>query len=164
MNNRRWCDFERLAELITQQFRDDGYSVHGPAHWRRVEQNGLWLCRRNPADQLVVRLFAWFHDAKRENDYTDPGHGRRGADFAHALRGKLFDLEDSAFEKLAYACTWHTDRDHSPDITIGTCWDADRLDLGRVGAIPSPEFMSTNFGREVAKAGSFYSFISEDEN
>lgn len=65
MSNQGWCDFDRLAEVVTQQFRHDGHSVHGPSHWRRVEQNGLWLCRRNPADQLVVRLFAWFHDARR---------------------------------------------------------------------------------------------------
>ncbi len=26
--------------------------------------------------------------------------------------------------------------------TIQSCWDADRLDLGRVGMIPSPKFLS----------------------
>ena len=40
-------------------------------------------------------------------------------------------------------------------LTIGACRDADRLDLGRVGAIPSPDFMNTPFGRKVAKAGGF---------
>lgn len=36
----------------------------------------------------------------------------------------------------------------------GTCWDANRLDLDRVGVVPSPEFMSTEFGRQIASAGS----------
>ena len=32
-------------------------------------------------------------------------------------------------------------------MTIQTCWDADRLDLGRVGMMPDPRFLST----EIAK-------------
>jgi uncharacterized protein len=121
------------------------------------------LASRSGADTLVTRLFAWFHDSRRHNDGTDQNHGKRGADYAAALRGRLFELEDEAFEKLIYACTWHTDQDHSEDATIGTCWDSDRLDLGRVGMIPSPKFMSTAFGKEVAVAGSFYSFLTETE-
>ena len=38
-------------------------------------------------------------------------------------------------------------------ITIGTCWDADRLDLGRVGVIPSVDFMSTHAGKKAACVG-----------
>lgn len=34
--------------------------------------------------------------------------------------------------------------------TIGCCWDADRLDLGRVGIEPDPELMSTDAGRKRA--------------
>jgi len=163
MNKARWCDFEELGSVVTRQFKGGMDSVHGPSHWKRVERNGLWLCRRHLADPFVVRLFAWFHDAKRENEYTDPGHGGRGADFARSLRGTLFDLEEDAFEKLLYACTWHTDRHHASEITIGTCWDADRLDLGRVDMIPSPDFMSTESGRLVAKEGSFHLLQSPDE-
>jgi uncharacterized protein len=51
---------------------------------------------------------------------------------------------------LDFACTWHTDLAHHPDPSIGTCWDSDRLDLGRVGIIPDPAYMSTNMGRELA--------------
>jgi hypothetical protein len=36
--------------------------------------------------------------------------------------------------------------------TIGCCWDADRLDLGRVGIEPDPELMSTDAGRKRARA------------
>jgi uncharacterized protein len=163
MTANRWCESENLQELIASQFHSDSDSVHGPFHWMRVHQNGLWLSRRTGADPFVVSLFAWFHDSKRVNDYTDPNHGLRGADFALGLRGKMFDLEDADFELLMYACIWHMDKDFTDDITIGTCWDADRLDLGRVGAIPSAEFMNTDFGREVARAGSFYSLLTEDE-
>jgi uncharacterized protein len=36
----------------------------------------------------------------------------------------------------------HSDGEVSTDKTIQTCWDADRLDLGRVGIFPSPKFLS----------------------
>jgi uncharacterized protein len=35
--------------------------------------------------------------------------------------------------------------------TIGTCWDADRLDLGRVGARPDPKYMSTEARKRAAR-------------
>jgi uncharacterized protein len=163
MNPPRWCNFDNLADAIARQFQVHEYSIHGPAHWRRVEENGIRLCKRTTADELVVRLFAWFHDSRRENDHTDPDHGRRGAKFARELRGIHFDLEDTAFEKLAYACVWHTAQQFSDDVTIGTCWDADRLDLGRVGITPSEHFMSTAFGKDVVRAGSFEQLVLPDE-
>ena len=159
MTSSRWCDFDELIRTVSSQFRLGSYSDHGPHHWKRVEQNGLWLATQTGADLMVVRLFAWFHDAKRENECNDPDHGRRGGEYATSLRGKLFDLDDAAFESLVSACVGHTDEQFSSDPVIGTCWDADRLDLGRVGMIPSPDYMSTAFGKEVANAGSFYPFL-----
>ena len=152
-------DFEHLWNLVTTQRRVSDHSVHGPAHWRRVERNGLVLAERTGADVDVVRLFALFHDSQRENDGTDEGHGARGAEYAKSLRGAAYDLSDDRFEVLHFACVWHTDRRHHKDATIGTCWDADRLDLGRVGIIPHPRFMSTGFGREIAAFGSLQPFL-----
>ena len=39
------------------------------------------------------------------------------------------------------------------DATIGTCWDADRLELPRVGIRPDPRYFSTIEGRRRASAG-----------
>ena len=33
---------------------------------------------------------------------------------------------------------------------VGTCWDADRLDIGRVGIVPHERYMSTAAGRRRA--------------
>lgn len=155
-------DFEALREVVIKQFHGDVYSVHGPSHWRRVEKNGLILAKRTGAQIEAVRLFALFHDSKRQNDLVDEGHGARGAEFAAQLRGKLFDLDDATFALLHYACSWHTDQQFTDDVTIGTCWDADRLDLGRVGIIPHESYMNTAFGKEVARMGSFQPFVSEE--
>ena len=34
------------------------------------------------------------------------------------------------------------------DITIQTCWDADRLDLGRVGINPKPAYLGSELSRD----------------
>ena len=147
-------DFERLWEHVTKEFLCGIDSIHGPSHWRRVEQNGLLITKQSGAIEEVVRLFAVFHDSRREHDGWDDLHGQHGAAYAACLRGKLFDLPDDQFELLQYACIWHTHGRLSDDPTIGTCWDADRLDLGRVGTCPSARYMSTPAGRELAAGSS----------
>ncbi len=107
--------------------------IHGVSHWARVLENGLRVTKLTGAKVEVVLLFAVFHDACRVNEATDPDHGRRGADLAAKMRGSLFDLPDLEFQLLYDACAGHTDGRTQADITIQTCWDADRLDLGRVG-------------------------------
>jgi uncharacterized protein len=157
-------DFDGLWELVTRQFHAPGYSVHGPDHWQRVERNGLLLATRTGADVAVVRLFALFHDSRRENDGWDPGHGARGATFAASLRGSAYNLDDERFELLRHACERHTDGKFHDNPTIATCWDADRLDLGRVGIIPDPAYLSTDFGREIATHGSIEYFLEDFQN
>ena len=156
-------DFDSLWTRVAAQFHGSRHSVHGPDHWRRVERNGLLLAERTGADVLVVRLFALFHDSRRQNDFTDDGHGARGAEFARSVRGQAFELSDERFELLHHACTWHTEGEHHADPTIGTCWDADRLDLGRVGITPDSRFLSTVFGRQIADAGSVESFLRRNQ-
>ena len=153
-------DYGRLWQHVSAQFHALEHSVHGPDHWRRVERNALLLAPQTGADIVVVRLFAVFHDCRRENDFFDEGHGARGAEYASSLRNTFFHLPDDAFELLLYACRWHTDGQRHEHPTIGTCWDADRLDLGRISVIPDPKFMSTDFGREIAKCGSIQPFLS----
>jgi len=152
-------NWQRMWEHVTREFQCHHDSVHGPSHWRRVERNGLLIATRSGAIEEVVRLFAVFHDSRREHDGWDNTHGARGAASAASLRGVLFDLTDAHFELLHFACTWHTHGRLSHDPTVGTCWDADRLDLGRVGIQPEPTFMTTEFGREIAARGSIQPFI-----
>ena len=156
-------NFEQVWRVAMSQFHGEEHSLHGPGHWRRVERNGLLLATRTGADVEVVRLFAVFHDSRRTNDGWDEGHGARGAEYAASLRGRAYELPDERFELLRYACIWHTEGKHHEDTTIGTCWDADRLDIGRVGVAPDGRFMSTAFGREIAAYGSIWPFIQTTE-
>ncbi|HTL58541.1 MAG TPA: hypothetical protein VL361_22830 [Candidatus Limnocylindrales bacterium] len=156
-------NWKYIWEKVTCSFQCDRDSVHGPAHWRRVERNGLFIATRSGAVLDVVRLFAVFHDSRRQHDGPDKSHGARGAAYAASLRGVLFQLSDQHFELLDYACKWHAHGRLSDDSTIGTCWDADRLDLGRVGIAPHPAYMSTEVGRKIAVDSSLQSFLESAE-
>ena len=120
---------------------------HGVVHWARVMENGLRLARESGADEDVVTLFALFHDSRRVNEYRDRGHGLRGAELAKVLRGTLADLDDARFDLLYEACRLHTDGLTTGEVTLQVCWDADRLDLGRVGIEPRPDRLCTDAAR-----------------
>ena len=69
------------------------------------------------------------------------------------LRGRLFRLDDdAAMRLLVVACEGHEKGRVSDDPTVGACWDADRLDLTRIGARPVERYMSTAKGKELARA------------
>ncbi|HSI15909.1 MAG TPA: hypothetical protein VK961_27925, partial [Chthoniobacter sp.] len=72
-------NWPKLWKVVSDQFLLGHESLHGPAHWRRVERNGLLLATRTGADETVVRLFAIFHDSRRESEGSDLEHGKRGA-------------------------------------------------------------------------------------
>lgn len=125
------------------------YGAHGVVHWARVWENGLRVAEVTGADAEVVQLFALFHDSRRINETHDPGHGQRGGELARSLRGALVHLDDMRFELLYEACRLHTDGLTAGDPTLLACWDADRLDLGRVGIIPRPNRLCTDAAREL---------------
>ena len=64
---------------------------------------------------------------------------------------KRLELDADRLEKLRRACRLHTTERQTGDITVDTCFDADRLDLGRVGIYPMEEKMATDAGKKVAR-------------
>lgn len=140
----------RLIDVIRQQFILDWNGIHGAAHWARVRQNGLGLAKVTGANTKVVELFAFLHDSKRMDDGGDRDHGKRAVELARSLRGTFINVTDEEFELLAYACAYHSDGLTDADITVQTCWDADRLDLGRVGTKPDPRYLCTDAAKDPA--------------
>ena len=143
-------DFGELWRTLGDHFQLGQWSLHGPDHWRRVERNGLDLAALTGADVVVVRLFAVFHDSCRENESYDPEHGQRASELARRMHGDLFEAADHQLEFLCAACASHHKGEVTDGITVGTCWDADRLDLPRVGITPDEALMSTDEGKRRA--------------
>lgn len=137
-------DFDRsgLIQLIRSEFKLDWHGVHGANHWARVLHHGKNIGQLRNADLLVVELFGFLHDSCRLNDGRDPLHGQRAAEFAHGIHGDFYSLHLKQLDQLCFALKHHSGGDISIDATIQTCWDSDRLDLGRVGIIPSPRYLS----------------------
>ena len=143
----------KLDELWDFVIEATGVSMdglHGPRHWARVERNGRFLAAENGGNPDVVSLFALFHDCKRVNDHIDPGHGARGAEYARSLRDHIPLINEEDFERLCEACEGHTDITHHEDPTIQACWDADRLDLPRVGKRPKSRYLNTDLAKKLA--------------
>jgi uncharacterized protein len=137
-----------LLQAILEGYRLPLYGLHGVDHWARVLENGRRLSRETGAKAEIVDLFAVFHDARRKNEHTDLFHGRRAADFAAYLRGTLLHLDPADFDLLYYACAHHTAGRTAADVTVQTCWDSDRLDLGRAGIYPHPSRLCTPAARD----------------
>jgi uncharacterized protein len=94
-----------------------------------------------------VRLFALLHDSCRLDDGEDPDHGPRAAEMLHRIVPAIFALDRTRLELLKQAILLHTSGRTTEDPTIGTCWDADRLDIGRAGLTPDARYMSTSAGK-----------------
>lgn len=147
-----------LFAIAKAGFALDQRGIHGAPHWARVRANGLRLAKVTGADTTVVELFALLHDCKRENDGHDPEHGQRAAGFIWGVK-HLFPLGFTVEQMMAlsHAIAYHSDgltviAGGTPlhRITVATCWDADRLDLGRVGIEPDPALLCTDAARDPA--------------
>lgn len=141
-------EFHEIAKVAKDRFRLSLKGTHGLAHWQRVQENGLKLAKHNGANKDIVRLFSFLHDCCREDDASDPYHGPRAAEFTEGLRNDLIVADDETFEKLVEAIHDHTLVTHHRDIDIATCWDADRLDIGRVGRAPDRRLLNTPIAKE----------------
>jgi uncharacterized protein len=136
-----------LIITIKKQFHLNWKGIHGISHWTRVCSNGMRLAEQTGAHIKVIQLFSVFHDSRRLNEGSDVLHGPRGAELAVALRGNHFDLNDEEFALLHQACSLHTTTESHENITVQTCFDADRLDLGRVGIVPDPQYLCTDIAK-----------------
>lgn len=133
-----------IQRKVLAEFPLDLMGIHGIPHWSRVLRNGMLIAAMDGnVDMEVVTLFALLHDSQREDEGVDIEHGVRGSRFAQMLRdnGAMPWLDKEQFTALKAAILGHPlgyliEGDHWTQRTIQACWDADRLDLGRVGIKP----------------------------
>ncbi len=166
---RPWTDLDDLVRIVEWHATHLQSAIHGPSHWRAVGSVASELAgafRPGPSegtptpapppepDHELLLLFALLHDAMREDDGRDLEHGPRAEILLERLRADgTIELSDPRAAVLAEALRDHTNGTLSPDPTIGICWDADRLLIGRVGFVPDARFCSTVEGRRRAVAG-----------
>jgi uncharacterized protein len=137
-------DTEQIGRFLPAIF--SGYKLrwlgtHGASHWARVIFTGLILSGLTGADRDVLVMFGLFHDSRRINDLHDPPHGERGGKLAQEMLLEDADWPQEKTSLLVEACNKHTAVRHHDNVTIQTCWDADRLDLPRIGATVDCDYL-----------------------
>jgi uncharacterized protein len=139
-----------ILSAVREQYKLNWNGIHGISHWMRVRNNGLRLASKNGADKKIVELFAFLHDSCREDDGYDLEHGERAAAFIDTLQGSVLNLSDSDLNTLKGACYYHSHETCKGNITMKTCYDADRLDLGRPGVYiqPDPRYLCTDAAKD----------------
>ena len=138
---------KKLIERIKSDYGMNIDGTHGIRHWGRVLENGRKIAETNGANMVVVELFAVLHDSHRRTEHFDPYHGKRAAEYVSKLRGELIHLADDAFRLLCQACRGHTANPPCHDVTVRTCRDADRLDIGRVGKRISERYLFSDIAK-----------------
>jgi uncharacterized protein len=142
-----------VMAVVRQEFvHIDWHGAHGSRHWARVRLHGLAIAARTGASVRVVELFALLHDARRRDEWVDPGHGVRSALLVGELGAEALGVSREEEALLAFACRHHSDGMVDADISVQACWDADRLDLGRVGIAPDPDRLCTDAARDLLRA------------
>jgi len=137
---------DRVLEYVLAHATADVASIHGLSHWRRVERYGRLPAVREGCDPLTVVLFAYPHDFLRENDGSDPRHGPRAADFIERHWADVgAAVAADLLGELAFA----------PSREVALCWDADRLDLPRVGIEPALEYFHTDAAKAIVRSGEY---------
>ena len=118
--------------------------LHGKKHWFKVYAN----CRiLKPGDEFRKFFFAFamLHDCRREMEFQDEAHGY------------LASLTVPEYPVLRDAIQYHSLGATTDDPLMGVCWDADRLELPRVGTRVRTKFLSTDAGVKLAKErGGYY--------
>lgn len=120
-------------------------------HVLRIINFGRYLARKNGANMNVVILFAALHDIEK-NEANIPEHGAMAAKKIEGSYHFLFyNLSSNEKELVKKACEVHSSEVITGDVTIDTCLDANRLDIGRYGIEYDIEKFATEEARMLAE-------------
>lgn len=120
--------------------------LHGELHWRAVAAAGIEIASSVSERSDIALAFGMIHDSQRERDDWDPDHGVRAANWliCSVTLASLIGTEER--ELLASACLYHDRGMTTQNPLIGTLWDADRINLWRVGLCPDESYFSVLSG------------------
>lgn len=156
-------NFTRLDifQTVTKEFQLELNGDHGISHWQRVYNNCLELGRFYNINSNVFELFALLHDSKREDEFEDKNHGKRAALFVKELVDKsVINLSKEDKNRLIFACSNHTKSNKRAklyhDMVVQICFDADRLDIGRVGTVPEQSYFCTQYAKDIVKNEQYF--------
>lgn len=122
-------------------------NIHGIQHLRQVAYLSGRLAYLLNLDYKTAILAGYLHDCARNNDSDGNSHAHESA----WLAKKIIETNWSNIDigKIFNAIYYHADGLNTDDPFIGCIWDADRLNLVRLGIIPKVELLSTEFAKRI---------------
>jgi hypothetical protein len=129
--------FERLLKEVERICGNE--ASHGVDHAGRTLDFALRIGKVEGGDISVIGAAALLHDIGRENIFSDPGHGARGAKMAEKILRKLD--ADVDVKKVVDIIARHDEPEDSDGEVrpreLAILRDADRLELLRI----SPDYL-----------------------
>lgn len=122
--------------------------IHGIDHVKRVVENAKIIAKKecpNNYDDIVIG--AYLHDIGRIDDNGGNEHAFRGFEISKQLLAKYWPHLNH--KKILTAIKEHADSLITDDPLIGSIWDADRLDLTRLGIKINLELLSTQTAKKL---------------
>lgn len=142
----KWDDVAgRLSEVLPLP----DSQIHGYEHARRVGLFAEMLARTYGADPLFAVVAAYCHDCGRLNDGEDPEHGKRSWQRCADSVSRLFT--GAPLDQLRVAIEEHPLGMTSDVPLIAALWDADRVDLMRLGYKLESRFFSDSRAMKLAE-------------
>jgi len=121
--------------------------THGLPHLRNVSYTAGRIASAVNEDIEAAVVAGFLHDCARQDDNGGREHAYESALMA---RGIIQEHYPHLEVERLYACiALHADGKVTEDMLIGSVWDADRLDLARIGIEVREEFLSTLIAKRI---------------
>lgn len=139
------------------------HGVHGLSHETRVLilTQILQCAAKDEAPKSDADTLGWaaaFHDTRRQDEWEDPEHGDRAADFVIYMAGHWEGdfIPKVNWSEIAWLCRWHVPPDHKcPQHSINDNFrifkDADALDRWRIGDL-DPDYLRLKTSYDLLQA------------
>ena len=138
------------AEILLAPFCTcGGLVLHGISHLRRVAILSGRLANAVGEDVESAIVMGFLHDCARRNDKNDIDHARDSEVLARGLIERFYSHLD--VDRICEAIAGHADGDVTSDPFTGCLWDADRLELKRIGRTIDLDLLSTKVAKRLAR-------------
>lgn len=138
----------QVEENVVPYLSFSNSNIHGIKHLRKVAYlaGRFATCLNTNIEAAVIG--GYLHDCARIDDGVGNHHAHKSAVLAEKILNEIYPnyVESKTIYNAIYS---HADGLISDDKIIGCVWDADRLNLIRLGIIPQLDLLSTPVARRL---------------
>lgn len=150
MNKKEIIDLAGQAEeMLGEYCLCRGLDIHGISHLRRVAVLSGRLALSVGEDVESVVVAGFLHDSARIDEGRGSRHAHDSAKLARILLGRFYPHLDA--DRICDAIDCHADGEVTTDMLAACLWDADRLELKRLGITVNPDLLSTRPAKRLAR-------------